>query len=307
MPLARFPPLPSPRLPPLRLPPFQAILSTLLAILSNHAPWPITRVRRHPVDPPAPPAAHAAPVQPLTPVPVHPAPKPGRPSTGHRTAQTCPQNAPKLAPAGPGTPLGVPGPAGARSPKNRPIRPSTPPSQPHRRTPIPVTPRPAPRLLPALSHGPRLVPLPRPVPSVFRPTPHPHGPSLHDTQRTPKTSQKSTPPHLKSFLEKTLTRTKAPHSHRPNSQSLCPLDLPHIPPVGPRLRIHLFLPRPVGEGRGEQLCGPSSVRSRSDPRWSAFGRGRCRGRAACACRRRGPPWAACRRRRGAGSRSAGGD
>ena len=245
---ARFPPLPSPLLPPLRLPPFQAILSTFLAILSNHAPWPITRVRRHPVDPPAPPAAHGKPVQP--PTSVHPSPKPSRPSSRHRTAQTCPQNAPKLAPAGPATPLGVAGPAGARSPKNRPIRPSTPPSQPHCRSPIPVTPRPAPRLLPALYHGPRLVPLARPVLSVSRPTPHPHGPSLHDTQRTPKTSQKSTPPHLKSFLGKTLTAHEGAPFPPPQQPIPLPARSPACPASWARPSHPPLPPSPCGRGSG---------------------------------------------------------
>ena len=46
----------------------------------------------------------------------------------------------------------------------------------------------------------------------------------------------------------------------------------------------------------EHLCWGARVRAWWDPRWFACGRGRCRSRAACAGRRRAPPWPACRRR-----------
>ena len=50
--------------------------------------------------------------------------------------------------------------------------------------------------------------------------------------------------------------------------------------------------RPLAVLTTEHLCWTSRVRAWWGPRWSACGRGR----AACAGRRRGPPWPACRRR-----------
>ncbi len=165
---------------------------------------------------------------------------------------------------------------------------------------------------------------------INAPSPHPiHPKPTQPTPNTvaPQTRQKRTPPRLKSFLEKTLPARETPNpaTSTPPSQTVEehpatraePAAPHHAPAASSSLASRESRPvrnqapnrRPAlapspGE---EQLCGPSSVRSRSDPRWSAFGRGRCRGRAACACRRPGPPWAACRRRRGAGSRPAGGD
>ena len=163
----------------------------------------------------------------------------------------------------------------------------------HPSPPTPAKNHPAPpSVVPAKS-------LPQPAPDTIRGTRS--GAGIHPHHGSTPLPAEERPEKPEEFFGKNSYCARDPQFPRPAGSPH-----PHHPRRSNSTPSHpgcLFLPRPVGE----QLCGPSSVRSRSDPRWSAFGRGRCRGRAACACRRPGPPWAACRRRRGAGSRSAGGD
>ena len=235
MPVAWFPRILWSLLPPFRPAPF-------LRRLSNRLPLP---PRRHPTDSQLPLAAPAAPVQP--PAPAQSAPRPSRPSAAHRTAPTAPQNAPKPTLAGRGTPLGVPRPASVRSPKTRPIRPSLPDSSLFTlswgRGRCRCTQRQSVRDLPGNQPsdfagcsatekaGVRVAATPgaHAKPAAPRPVPPPPAPDL--TARPSTLAPSSPPPHLKSFLEKTLTRAKPPHFAPPTAHPSSVPNTPHPTPM----------------------------------------------------------------------------
>ncbi len=147
---------------------------------------------------------------------LHAALAPSHPSSTHPTAPTAPPNAPKPT-------LAVP----RQKPASSPIA---------LRETVETCPRRDPSV--RFIRAPRLASPPSP-------------------QRTPKTSQKSAPNYLKSFLEETLIAREASASTPPiGSPAHGPL---HPPVASPRTAspapVRLFLPRPVGEGRGEGLPG----------------------------------------------------
>ena len=141
------------------------------------------------------------------PLPVHAAPKPGRPSTGPGTAQTCPQNAPNLAPADPGPPSGGPGSAGASTPKN----PAIPRHSGIRKEPALSLPKGNQVFVtPTRSNPPKNTPRHhpsyprRPAPDAIRGG-HPPPPPTH-----PKLARKAPPGASRVFWKKLLLRARPP-------------------------------------------------------------------------------------------------
>jgi len=64
--------------------------------------------------------------------------------------------------------------------------------------------------------------------------PSPSNPSFQPLPTAPQTPPKDTPPHLKSFLEKTLTRTSPPHPASqtvPSAAPARPMTSPTVPPL----------------------------------------------------------------------------
>ncbi len=211
-------------------------------------------IRRPTLSPPSSAPTHTTATPASSPLPVAPKPREFAP----RTRPSCLSAAPPFTPhqfpppPRPATPLFSPSPlrerAGVRvaaTPGNHVQTAAThptPPAAPHplqgERQPPASPPRPSP------SHRSLLSALSSPSAESPAPARRPN----HPSPTTLRTHQKTTPNHLKSFLEKTLTRTKAPHSPAASPPATAAKLLPSRRP--------LFLPRPLRDDPRRANLGP---------------------------------------------------
>ncbi len=152
--------------------------------------------------------------------------RPAAPSKPQPSSPTRPKIRPKLSLAGP-PPLG----AGRRE-----IAPPSPPPKSDHSQPPPAAP----------------LRTPSPPPNTHHTTPHPRIRRFSPSQPHPKTPPKTTPPHLKSFLEETLTARETPISTPPTTRPIRALHaqnsrstLAPRRPLSPLLRSHFSALSPL--------------------------------------------------------------